>query len=139
MIDRIFMAAGTAAIMVCAPAWAQQSVTVSAINGDAIVVRGGETFRLQAGDVLQEGDQITTSQGGSVSIQTPAGVQNIAGLQTVTVGPAGTLGTITSVAGTAAAGAATAAATFPVLTVAGGLLAAVAVVEATSDDSPGSP
>ena len=138
MIDRIFMAAGTAAIMVCAPAWAQQSVTVSAINGDAIVVRGGETFRLQLGDVLQEGDQITTSQGGSVSIQTPAGVQNIAGLQTVTVGPAGTLGTITSVAGTAVAGAATVAA-LPVLPVAGGLLAAVAVVEATSDDSPGSP
>jgi len=136
MIVRTILAAGAAAIVICAPAWAQQAISVSSISGEAQVVRGGETFRLSPGDVLQEGDVITTSQGGSVTIQTPAGLQNIAGLQTVTVGPAGTLGAVTSVASTAVASAATIAG-LPVPAVGGGL-AAVAAVAATSDDSPGS-
>ena len=142
MNSRLIWTGVVAAIVAAGPAWAQQAVTVSAISGDVgsvIVVRGGETYSLQAGDILMEGDQILTRQGGSVTLQGPAGQQTLTGLQSVTVGPGMTLAAPINIAAAAIPGAA-AGAVFPVLpVVAGGAVAAGAAAAAGSPPPPPPP
>lgn len=79
-----------AGLAFAAPAFAQAPVTVGAVSGDAgsvIVVRGTETFSLQAGDELFDGDRIITRQGGTISIQAEGCSRDLTGLQSITVGP----------------------------------------------------
>jgi hypothetical protein len=132
MNSRLFWSSAVAAIVVAGPAAAQQAVTVSAITGDlgsVVVVRGGETYSLQLGDVLLEGDEIITRQGGTVTIQGPAGTQTLAGLQSVTVGPGLTLAAPINIAAAAVPVAATGA-VFPVLPVLGTVAAGGAAAAA---------
>lgn len=56
------------------PAFAQEAGTVANVTGSegsVIVVRGGETFSLSAGDTLFKDDKIVTREGGTVNISTP--------------------------------------------------------------------
>ena len=78
-----------ACVAFAAPAFAQTVVTVGSLSGDlgsVIVVRGTETFSLQAGDQLFDGDRIITRQGGSVSLQAEGCTRDLTGLQSITVG-----------------------------------------------------
>ena len=53
---------------------AQEAGSVTAVTGSegsVVVVRGGETFSLNSGDTLFEGDRIVTREGASIDIKAP--------------------------------------------------------------------
>lgn len=55
-------------------------------TGSVIVVRGGETFSLQSGDPLFDGDRIVTRSDASVDITSDACVRTIPASSTIVIG-----------------------------------------------------
>lgn len=140
----------SAALAALAPAALAQleTVTVTGITGEVgsvIVMRGGETFSLQSGNVLLPGDVIMTRSAGSITISNGSVCsRSLTGLQSITIGSDFCTQQIASVdtggplSGEAAIAGGGTGAAFPVL---GALAAAGAAAAAAGggDDGPSSP
>ncbi len=73
-----FLILVTALIILPVKAWCESAasqVRVDAIKGEASVIRADRTLPIQAGDTLQQGDQIRTASNGTVDLV----VNNVAG------------------------------------------------------------
>ena len=163
---KLFTSALVAAVF-SASAIAQGVGTISAMTGETgsvVVVRGGQTYSLKAGDTVFEGDRIVTRSGGTVTIDAmgcsvPLGASQTAQVgssfctaapQTVTeqvvteTAPTSTTTTASSTAGgsTAAGGAAGFAGVSSTVFVVGGVIIGSAVIVAAAsddEDEPASP
>jgi len=141
------LACGVAALAMgfAIPASAQDAggATVSGLSGDlgqVVVVRGADTYSLQAGDQLLPGDRIITRRGGSVTLDGAGCSRSLSGLQSITVGSDFCSVNIASVNAQGSvvtgSGLAAAPATLPVI---GGIIAGGILIAATEDDDPTSP
>lgn len=140
----------SAALAALAPAALAQleTLTVTGITGDVgsvIVMRGGETYSLQMGNVLLPGDVIMTRSTGTITINNGSTcARSLTGLQSITIGTdfcttqVASVDTTSAVGGEAAIAGGGTGAAFPVL---GALAAAGAAAAAAGggDDGPSSP